>query len=182
MRTHLCRQVPVEVRYEEECGGGNERWTGFLSHPSVMTPTFTCLSKRGALGCKVASTVIPELELDSEIFPAQQRDCLLQIVARWRRNSHLIALNGGLNFLELGVLDRGGDFLGGVAIQGELERDHLFYGVTTRGLDVARIEILDRQAALNELRLKHVPERVHLEVVLGSEVDLSAGSIKGNRR
>src|SRR5947207_4727417 len=100
------------------------------------------------------------------------------MVALGRSYAHLIALNGSLNFLELGVLDRGSDFLGGVTVQGERKRDDLLYSIAPRWFDFAGIEILDRDAALNELRLKHVPQRVHLVVVLGGKHDLAAGSIE----
>src|SRR5215218_4895200 len=58
--------------------------------------------------------VVPELELDAEILLPQERHGLLKVVARRRGDADLIALNGRLHFLELRVLDRGGDLLRGI--------------------------------------------------------------------
>src|SRR4051794_21754205 len=99
-----------------------------------MTPTFTA--------CCRASTVVPELELDAEVLAPEERDRLLQIIARRRGHAHLVTLDGGLNFLELRLLDRGGDFFGRVAVERHLEGDLLSNGVATRRLDLAGIHVL----------------------------------------
>src|SRR5437588_7638797 len=127
-----------------------------------MTPTFTAPGREWSARSERGSTIVPELELDSKVLAAKQRDRFLQIVARWRGDAHLISLDGGLNFLELGVFDGGGDSLGGLAVERELEGDFAPNCVAAGGLDFPRIEIFHGDAALYELRLKHVPQRIHL--------------------
>src|SRR4051812_29597613 len=141
-----------------------------------MTPTFTCWEPAEP------STVVPEFELDAEVLAAKQRDRLLEIVARWRCHPDLIALNRRLHFLELRLLDRRRHFLGGIAVEGHLERDLAANGVATGGLDLARIEIFYGHVAPNQLRLKHIPQRFHLVVVLGGQRDLAADAIELDRR
>src|SRR4051812_23623474 len=149
-----------------------------------MTPTFTL--RRWALRREAPPrlAVVSEFKLNPEVFAAKQRDGFLQIVARGRSDSHLLALNRGLNLFEFRFLDRRGDLLRGLAVEGHLQPNVTANSVAARLLDLARIEVLHRDAALNELRLKHVPERLHLVVVLSGESDFAFGAIQldGGRR
>src|SRR6476646_5320512 len=119
-----------------------------------MTPTFIrcrasnwchascCYRAVSARRVNSLSTVVPELELDAEILAAEEGDRFLQIVARRRRDPYLISLDGGLDFPELGLLDRGGEFFRGLAVEGHLERDFAADGVAPRRRDLSRIQVL----------------------------------------
>src|SRR5688500_1051325 len=159
--------------------------TVFLSQPSVTKPTFTRGVRAAAPTRSVAtrqSAVVAEFELDAEVFLAQKGHCGLKVVPRRRRDAHLIALNCRLHFFELGLFDRGGDLLRGVAVQGHLELDLLGDLVAAGGLHVADVEILRRYAALDELCLQHVEQRLHPELALRREVQRSLGAAEFNRR
>jgi hypothetical protein len=80
----------------------------------------------------------------------QQVHRVLQVVLGRRRHADLIALDRGLHLLELRVLDRGGDLLGRVRVERSLELDLARDAVAARGLDVADVQVLDRDPALDE--------------------------------
>src|SRR5687768_4019386 len=63
------------------------------------------------------SAVVAELELDAEVPAAQERDRLLEVVARRTGHAHLVALDGRLDLLQLRVLDRRGDLPRGVGVE-----------------------------------------------------------------
>src|SRR5207253_6575349 len=69
-------------------------------------------------------------------------------------------------------------------IERQLERNLATHGIAAGWFDFAGVEILDGDTPLDEFRLKDIPQRVHLVVVLGGKRDLSAGAIQldGSRR
>src|SRR5687768_1735480 len=159
--------------------------TVFLSQPSVTKPTFTRGVRAAAPTGSVAarrSAVVAEFELDAEVFVAEKGHCGLKVISRRGRDADLIALNRRLHLLELRILDRGGDFLCGVAVQGHLELYLLGDLVATGGLHVADVEILRRYPALDELCLEHLEQRLHPELALRREIQGSLGAAEFNRR
>src|SRR2546423_9497163 len=117
------RSAVYSAEKSDSCARYRSLSTVFLSQPSVMMPTFTWSFGSSARGGGWISPVVAEFELDAEVLAAENRDSILKIITRRRRDTHLIALNGGLHFLELGFLDRCCDFLRGIAVQGHFERD-----------------------------------------------------------
>src|SRR4026208_1693628 len=97
-----------------------------------MMPTFTLR----------ASTVIPELELHTEVFPAKKRHRCLEVVARGRGDAYLGALNRRLDFLALRFLDPRRNLLRGISVERHLEGDVAVHGVAAAGLDLSRIQVL----------------------------------------
>src|SRR5688500_17285350 len=126
--------------------------------------------------------VVPELELYAEVLRAKQRHRILKVVLRGRRYAHLIALNGRLHFLELRVLDRRRHLFRGVTIECHLELDLPRDLVATGGFDVPDVEIFHRNAALYQLRLKYVEERVHPVLALRRQVERSLDPLEFDSR
>ena len=121
----------------------------------------------------------PEFE-DAESF----RGAVRSIPAGRRamaRDAHLVALDRGLDLLQLGFLDSGSDLFCRLAIERHLEHDLAPHGVAAGGLDLPRIEVFHRNTALDQLRLKDVPERLHLVIVLRGERDFPFSAIELDR-
>ena len=107
--------------------------------------------------------VVGELEFDPHIASAQQGDDGLQIVSILARDAHRIALNAGLHLL-LGVLDQLDDLLG-LFDRDALLEGHLLAHALPRGrFHLAPGQVLERDAAFDQLLAQNVLDR--FEVVL----------------
>src|ERR1035437_430306 len=164
------------------CARYRSESTVFLSQPSVTRATFirdggpkTEDRTGGGTG---RSTVVPEMELYAHVLRAQERDDSLQFVARRRAHAHLLALDGGLHLLEFLVLDGGGDLFGRLGVERLLQLDLAAERVTAGRLDLADIQVLHGNAALDQFGLHDVEERAHAHIVVGEQRDQPLGAFE----
>ena len=119
------------------------RWT---IAPKDRATNFGC-------GCdcdELVGAEVGELEVDAEVSAAEHGHDLLEDVAVFADDADGVALDGGLGF-ELGVLDDGDDFFGVLGGDALLELDLLADGGVGGGLDLFVLEVLEGDAALDEL-------------------------------
>ena len=112
---------------------------------------------------------------------AQEPHCFLKFVLRRRRDTHLVRLYRGLHFLELVVLDELDDVFRGFGGNPLLQRDDAPHGVVGGAFDVAGRQVLRRNAAADHAALQDLPERVHLELVVGRQGERVLGAIEIDR-
>src|ERR1700722_8630027 len=113
--------------------------------------------------------VVDELQSDVEVGLLEHRDDLLQIVALFAADAHLVALDLGFDGLGAVVADQLGDLLGVLA------GDALFQGAgdlvgLTGGLRLAGVERLEADVAPDQLFLEHVDGS--LDALLGGAAQL----------
>ncbi len=99
---------------------------------------------------RLVGAEVGELEVDAEVSAAELAHDLLEDVAVFADDADGVALDGGLG-LELGVLDGGDDLLGVFGGDALLELDLLADGGVGGGLDLFVLEVLEGDAALDEL-------------------------------
>src|SRR5690606_29166310 len=119
------------------------------------------------------SPVVRELQVDVEVLRLQQADDLLQVVAALARHAQLVALDLALDALRALVADDLADLLRVVLIDPVLQaRDDPV--LLAAGLRLTRVEALQRDAALDELRLEHVEGRLGTVLAVRRDDDLLA--------
>src|SRR5207244_878271 len=128
-----------------------------------------------------SSAVVPELELEPELLGPQERDYLLELVLGRRLHPDLLALDRGLRLLELLVLDRLDDRLGLLLRDPLSQLDLAPYCVVRRRRVGPQLEVLLRYAALDDLLLQHVEQRLHLEIVVGDEREGDGRAVERDR-
>ena len=99
--------------------------------------------------------VVDELEVDVEVGGLEHGDNVLQVVARLGGNAQLVALDGCLHALGALLADHLGDLLclvlGDAFLNGALDA-----GFLAGGVGLARVQGLQGDAALDQLRLEHI--------------------------
>src|ERR1051326_783025 len=123
-----------------------------------------------------STAVVGELQRDPEVALAHQRDRLLQLVLVTAGDAHLIALDRRLHF-QLGVLDLLHDRLRLLGFDPLHDLDVLPHRAARGLLDLAVVERLERDVALDELRLQDVLDAAQLSLVVGDEDDLVGGEL-----
>ena len=113
---------------------------------------------------------VGELEVDAEVSAAEHGHDLLEDVAVFAGDADGVALDGGLG-LELGVLDGGDDLLGLLGGDALLELDLLADGGVGGGLELFELEVLERDAALDQLLREDLDDGLELVLVLAGELD-----------
>src|SRR5699024_3962011 len=103
------------------------------------------------------SAVVGELEVDVEVLALEQGDDALQIVALLRAHSQLIALDLRLDALGPLVADDRRDLLRIVLVDAFLEGG-IDAVLIAGGIGLAVLERLQRDSALDQLRLEHVED------------------------
>src|SRR5690606_27448014 len=119
-----------------------------------------CGGVRSSWPASVAEVV--ELQRDAEVGLAQQRDGVLQVVALLAVDPQLVAVDLAVD-LELGVLERGLDLLGRLALDALLDGD-LLPRAGQVGLHVAELQAADVDAARGQPLLEDVGHLLELEV------------------
>src|SRR5438128_4226454 len=120
---------------------------------------------RARPGTGRSSTIVRELERDPEVLLAEKSDRGLQVVLLLPRHADLLSLDRHLH-LELGVLDGADDLLGLLRRDSLEDLDVLPDRSLRGGLDGAVFQSLERDAALGELRLQEVVDRLQPELVV----------------
>ena len=118
------------------------------------------------------SAIVAELERDAEVLLPQHAHDFLQVVFRRRGDAQLIALDGRLYLLQLGVFDELDDvarLLGGDAL---LQRDLLSHGRVCRWFGVTARQVLGWHIASHQPRDQDLPQRIQLELVVGDQDEL----------
>src|SRR5690606_419507 len=137
--------------------------TAFSSQRRVSARTFASSSAPSAgLPASKSVTEVLELQRDAEIALAQQGDGLLQVVALLAVDPQLLAVDLAVD-LELGVLVRGMDLLGRLALD-VLPDGDLLPRAGQVGLDVAEFQAADVDAAGSQALLEDVGHLLELEV------------------
>src|SRR5690606_28539942 len=138
--------------------------TAFSSHRRVSARTFASSSAPSSAGLPASKSVTEVLELqrDAEIALAQQGDGLLQVVALLAVDPQLLAVDLAVD-LELGVLERGLDLLGRLALDALPDGD-LLPRAGQVGLDVAELQAADVDAARGHALAQDVGHLPELEI------------------
>jgi len=127
-------------------------------------------------GCELVSNQllvgaeVSELELHAEVAGAQLGHDLLQDVAVLGDDANGVALDAGIGF-QLRVLDDGDYLLGVFAGDALFQLDLLANGGVGRGFDLLVFEVLERDAALDQLLRKNFDDRLEGVLVLRGELN-----------
>src|SRR5208337_2994038 len=113
-------------------------------------------------------TVIRKLHVNAEIVLPQHRNDVLQCIAIFAADANYITLNGSLDLL-LGILNELDDVARLFDRNALLHGDALAHGRTRRLFDGAIGERLQRNAALYQLALQDIVDRLQLVVVSRGE-------------
>jgi hypothetical protein len=124
------------------------------------------------------TAVVAKFELDPEVLSLEEGYDRLQLVSRRRRDSDLLALNAGLNLLESLVLDGFDHSLGHILRNSLSQRERPPNALTSRRFEIAELQVLHWNSALDHLGLEHVNQRVHPEFVIGTQTDLAFSPIE----
>src|SRR5699024_9142983 len=115
----------------------------------------------------ISPPVIAELQGDAEVVLTQHADSLLQVILGWRGDADLVRLDGGLDTLELLLLQELHDLLGRLRRDALLKCNHTPYRIVRGTLELAGREVLRGDAAPDQPRLQDLPQRGHLELIVG---------------
>src|SRR6185437_6070163 len=115
-----------------------------------------------------SSAVVGELDGEVEVLGLEQADHGLQVVPALGRHAQLLALHLGLHALRALVPDDLGHLLGVVLGDALLQSDR--DAVLLAGhLGLRRVEVLERDAALDELLLEHVEDGARALLAVGAD-------------
>ena len=109
--------------------------------------------------------VVRELQRDAEVPGAEHSHISCRVSRSLVDYAHGVALDGGLG-LQLGVLDEGGDLPGVLDGNALLQLDLLADAGTGGGLELFMLDVLEGDAALDELLAQNFFDRLELVLVL----------------
>ena len=131
----------------------------------VSAPDSISAATTASVGAEVG-----ELQVDADVLAAEQGHDLLQGVAVLADDADRVALDAGLRLL-LRVLDRRDDHLGLLGRDALHQLDLLPHAGVGGRLDLLVLEVLQRDAALDQLLRQDLDDRLQLVLVLARELN-----------
>src|ERR1017187_1184437 len=158
-----CGWQTTAAKRASRSSGSSSRASSLPAGPASVTDSIRRATLIGA--------EIDELQIDPEIGAANQLNGGLERVAVLAGDAHEIALNRSLD-LQLAVLDLLDDVLGLLRGDALLHGDFLPHGLTRRSDDLAILQALERNRALDQLGLENFHHGLQLVFILAMQQDL----------
>src|SRR5574338_815679 len=147
------------------------------SSPSRRAAAARSSSSGAGIGPSPGSAIVLELQRHRVVQSAQVADDGLQLVPALADDPHRVALDGGLHLGEV-LADDLAELLRLLACQSPAQRDVLTHGPASRGLELAPVEDLERQAAPHGLGLDQVLDRAGPILVVGLQRDVALAELQ----